>query len=107
MIEREGSLDIKKKHEANFEHWLYKRLYNSRHNADNGSKQLYDLACGPDHHVKSYRSYIVNGVRYYTKEYAKTRTSQNNSIFVSGDKCNAVTEYYSELKNILELRYPG
>jgi hypothetical protein len=49
----------------------------------------------------------VNGVRYYTKEYAKTHTTQNNGIFVSGDDNNSVTEYYGELKNILELRYPS
>ena len=80
MIEREGGVDIEKKHEANFEHWFHKRLYNSKRSTDNESKQLYDLACGPDLHIKSYRGCIVNGVRYHTKEYAETRTTQNSGI---------------------------
>jgi hypothetical protein len=28
MIKREGSIDIEKKHEANFERWFHKDLYN-------------------------------------------------------------------------------
>jgi hypothetical protein len=47
----------------------------------------------------------VNEVRYHTKEYAKTRTTQNSGIFVSGDDGNSVMKYYGELKNIIELRY--
>jgi hypothetical protein len=106
MIEREGDLDIEKKHEANFECWFHKRLSDNRRSADNGSKQLYDLACGSEHHVRSYGGCIVNGVRYHTKEYAKTHTTQNSSIFVSGDDSNSVMEYFGKLKNILELRDP-
>jgi hypothetical protein len=50
---------------------------------------------------------VMNGVRYHIKEYAETRITQNNGIFVSGDNGNSVTEYCGELKNILELRYPS
>jgi hypothetical protein len=71
MIERKGDLDIEKKYEANFERWFHKCLYNSKRNVDNGSKQLYDLACGHDCHVRSYKGCIVNGVKYHTKEYAE------------------------------------
>ena len=107
MIKREGGIDIEKKHEANFECWFHKRLYNRRCSADNGSKKLYDLACGPDFHVRSYRGYIMNGVRYHTKEYAETCTTQNSGIFVLDDNGNSITEYCGELKNILKLHYPG
>lgn len=107
MIKREGGRDIDKKHEANFERWFHKRLYNSGRTAANDSKHLYDLACGPDRHVRSYRGCIVNGVRYHTKECAETRTTQNSGVSVSGEDETSITEYYGELKNILELRYPG
>ena len=107
MIEREGGLGIVRKHDSNFECWLHKRLYNSKRILDNGSKQLYDLACGHNRHVRSYRGCIVNGVRYHTKECTETRTIQNNGIFVSNDDDNSITKYYDELKNIIELRYPG
>ena len=43
----------------------------------------------------------MNGVRYHTKEYAKTCTTQNSGIFVSSDDDNSVTAYYGKLKNIL------
>jgi hypothetical protein len=76
---------MKKKHKATFERWLHKRLYNSGCIVENGSKQLYNHACRPDCHVRSYRGCIMNGVRCHTKECAETRTIQNNSIFVSGE----------------------
>jgi hypothetical protein len=38
MIERKDIPDIEKKHEANFERWFHKHLYNCRHNAENVSK---------------------------------------------------------------------
>jgi len=107
MIEREGGPNIRKKHEANFERWFHKHLYNCRLNAENVSKQLYHLACGPDQQVRSYRSCIVNGVRYQTKECAQTRTTQNCGVAVKGEHDTSTIEYYGELKRILELRYPG
>jgi hypothetical protein len=47
----------------------------------------------------------VNGVKYHTKEYAKTCITHNSSIFVLGNDCNSVMEYYGEFKNILKLCY--
>lgn len=85
MIEREGGPDIEKKHEANFECWFHKHLYNCRHNIENVSKQLYHLACGLDRQVRLYRGCIVNGVRYQTKECAQTHTTQNCGVAVKGE----------------------
>ena len=93
MIEREGCFDIEKKLKANFERWFHKRLYNSTCSTNNESKQLYDIACGPNRHVRLYRGCIMNGVRYLMKECAETRTIQNNGIFVSSDDNNSVTDY--------------
>jgi hypothetical protein len=107
MIERKGDPGIEKKHEANFERWFHKHLYNCRRNAENVSKQLYHLACGPDHQVRSYRGCIVNEVRYQTKECAQTRTTHNYGVAVKGEHDTLTIQYYGELKRILELRYPG
>lgn len=100
----EGSLDINEKHEAEFERWFQDRICGR--NAVNVSKQLYDLACGPDYQVKLYRCCIVNGVRFQTKELAQNRTTQNSGIVVEGEDGTLNTEFYGELRNILELRYP-
>jgi hypothetical protein len=69
-ISGEGSLDIENRHEAEFEHWFQNRICGC--NAGNVLKQLYDLACGPSHQVRSYRSCIVNGVKFHIKEREQT-----------------------------------
>jgi hypothetical protein len=101
----ECDLDIEKRHEAEFERWFQNRIRGS--NAGNVSKQLYDLACGPNHLVRSYRGCIVNGVRFHTKECEQTRTIQNSGIVVRGEHGTSNIEFYGVLRNILELRYPG
>jgi hypothetical protein len=107
LIEREGYHDIQKKHEANFERWFRDHIYSGESNAKNVPKQLYDLACGSEHQIRSYRGCIVNEVRFHTKEYAQIRTTQNSGVVVRGEHKTSTIKYYGELKNILELRYPG
>jgi hypothetical protein len=65
MIKREGSIDIEKKHEANFERWFHKDLYNYGV-MQRMSQTNYIILHG--HQVRSYRGCIVNGVRYQMKE---------------------------------------
>jgi hypothetical protein len=107
LIKREGCHDIRKKHEANFERWFRHQICIGGRNAENVPKQLYDLACGSERQVRSYRGCIVNGVRFHTKEYAQIRTTQNSGVVVRSEHKTSIIEYYGELKNILELRYPG
>ena len=49
----------------------------------------------------------MNGVRFHTKEYAQTRTTQSRGIVVKGRYNMSNIEYYGELRNVLELCYPG
>jgi hypothetical protein len=49
----------------------------------------------------------VNEVRFYTKEYAQTCTTQSRGIVVKGGYNMSNIEYYGELKNVLELCYLG
>jgi hypothetical protein len=107
MIEREGGHDIEKKHEATFERWFRDNIYSGERNVENVPEQLYHLSLGPDRQVRSYRGCIVNGVRFHTKECAKTRTIQNSGVVVKGGYNTLDDEYYGELKNIFELCYPG
>jgi hypothetical protein len=104
-VSGESSLHIEKRHEAEFERWFQNRICGS--NAANVSKQLYDLACGPDYLVRSYKGCIVNGVRFHTTECEQTRTTQNSGIVVRGEHGTSNIEFYGVLRNILELRYPG
>jgi len=108
IIESEGYHDIEKKHEANFARWFRDHIYSNGRNAKNVPKKLYNLACGPDCQVRSYRGCIVNGVKFHTKECAQTRTTQNSGggvVRVGYDTSN--NEYYGELKNVLKLHYIG
>jgi hypothetical protein len=49
----------------------------------------------------------VNEVRFHTKEYAQTCTTQSRGIVVKAGYNMLNIEYYGELKNVLELCYPG
>jgi hypothetical protein len=107
LIERDGCHDIQKKHEANFERWFRDNIYHGGRNAENVPKPLYALACEAECQVRSYRSCIVNGVRFHAKECAQNRTTQNSGVVVRGEHNTSINEYYGELRNILELRYPS
>jgi hypothetical protein len=102
-IEGEGIVDIQHKHEDEFETWFRHRICGP--NAENVSKQLYDLASGPDHQVAMYKGCIVNGVRFHIKDYERTLRTQNSGIVVQGEHNMKNIEFYGELKNILVLRY--
>jgi hypothetical protein len=69
-IEGEGTVDIQHKHEAEFETWFRHRICGP--NAENVSKQLYDLASELGHQVAMYKGSIVNGVRFHIKDVPKT-----------------------------------
>ena len=100
MIEREGGHDIEKKHKVTFESWFQNNIYNGKHKAKNVSKQLYHLSLRPDRQIRLYRGCIVNRVRFYIKECAKTRTTQSSEFVVKGGYNTSDDEYNGELKNI-------
>ena len=104
-IQGEGIIDINHKHEVEFENWFKNRICGG--NAANVSKELYSLACGSDALVAVYQGCIVNGVRFHTKDREHTRRTQNSGIFVSGEDGGTKTDYYGELRNVLELTYLG
>jgi hypothetical protein len=52
-IEGEGTVDIQSKHEVEFESWFRHCIFG--HNVETVSKQIYDLACGPDHQVVMFK----------------------------------------------------
>ena len=104
-IQGEGIINIDHKHEVEFENWFKDRICGS--NVTNVSKELYSLACGFDALVAVYQGCIVNGVRFHTKDREHTRRTQNSGVFVSGEDGGTKTNYYGELRNVLELTYMG
>ena len=60
------------------------------------------LARYPDNEVKKFKRYVINGVKFHTKNSEVTRKTQNGRVCV-------VTEggatYYGVLINIIELNY--
>ena len=73
----------------------------------NLSQELYNLACGPNSQVSFFKGCIMNGVRFHTKDRARTRHTQNSGITVSVEHESMTINYYGELRNILELHYMG
>ncbi|KAK9994727.1 hypothetical protein SO802_024430 [Lithocarpus litseifolius] len=104
-IQGEGIIDIDHKHEVEFENWFQNRICGS--DATNVSQELYSLACGSDALVADYKGCIVNGVRFHTKDREHTRRTQNSGVFVLGEYGVTKSDYYGELRNVLELNYLG
>ena len=66
------------------------------------SNKVIWLARYPDNEVKQFKHYVINGVKFCTKDFEATRKTQNSGVCV-------VTEggatYYDVLINIIELNY--
>ena len=104
-IQGEDIIDIDHKHEVEFENWFKDCICES--NAKNVSKELYSLACESDALVAVYQGCIVNGVRFHTKDCEHTHCTQNSGVFVSSKDGGTKTNYYGELRNVLELSHMG
>ncbi|KAK3205708.1 hypothetical protein Dsin_019754 [Dipteronia sinensis] len=78
-------------------------LYNK--GSSEATNQLYALACGPDHRVKSYNACIVNGVRFHSIIRDDRRITQNSGVAVLGDHNGDVIDFYGILHNVLHLDY--
>ena len=66
------------------------------------SNKVIWLAQYPDNEAKQFKRYVINGVKFLTKDSEATRKTQNNRVYV-------VTEddatYYGILIDIIELNY--
>ena len=69
-------------------------------------KKLFDkvirLALYPDNEAKQFKRYIINCVKFRTKDFEATRKTQNNEVCVV-TKGGAI--YYGVLIDIIELNY--
>ena len=67
-----------------------------------------DLAKGQNRTTQSYPIYFVNGYKLHTIGHETSRATMNSGVCIKGtnyseNSCN----YYGQLKEILELKYPG
>ena len=60
------------------------------------------LARYPNNEVKQFKRYVINGVKFHTKNSEVTRKTQNSRVCIATE--NGVT-YYGVLINIIELNY--
>jgi len=60
------------------------------------------LARYPDNEVKQFKCYVINGVKFRTKDSEAIRKTQNNGVCVVTE--SGVT-YYGVLIDIIELKY--
>ena len=69
--------------------------------------QLLSLACGPDRRVYRYKSFLLNGWRFNTRDRDLHLKSQNSGIFVKGDDSTGNLDYFGTLTDIIQLNYLG
>ena len=60
------------------------------------------LAWYPDNELKQFKCYILNGLKFRTKDYEANRKTQNSGVSVAIE--GGVT-YYGVLTDIIELNY--
>ena len=60
------------------------------------------LAWYPDNELKQFKRYILNGLKFRTKDYEANRKTQNNGVSVATE--GGIT-YYGVLTDIIELNY--
>ena len=86
--------------------WFRKKiglLYATRSGEVNDD--LYALSCGPDRRVRTYTGYIVNGVKFLTKEVDDRRQTQNCGVNVPGTHGGIESDYNGVLDQVVELDY--
>ncbi|CAL2255934.1 unnamed protein product [Prunus armeniaca] len=75
---------LQDKHNSTFIQWLHfkvqSELNGEKHNGV--SENLRWLAAGPSMAVPSYRSYLINGVKFNTKAQDDVRTVQNSGVYL-------------------------
>ena len=74
-------------------------------NHEEVSEGLYAISCRPNLRVKLWVSCSVNGVRYNTINHERQRHTQNSGVLVDGTHNGVSTEFYGQLKEIVELSY--
>ena len=60
------------------------------------------LAWYPDNELKQFKRYILNGLKFRTKDYEANRKTQNSGVSVAIE--GGIT-YYGVLTDIIELNY--
>ena len=74
-------------------------------NREEVNEGLYAISCPPDLRVKLWSSCSVNGVRYNTVDRERERQTQNSGVLVDGTHNNLQTEFYGQVKEIVQLTY--
>ncbi|KAL6279615.1 hypothetical protein ACE6H2_016496 [Prunus campanulata] len=75
---------LQDKHNSTFIQWLRFKVQSEFNGEDNNaiSENLRWLAAGPSIGVSSFRSYLINGVKFNTKAQDDVRTIQNSGVYL-------------------------
>ena len=69
------------------------------------TKQMWSLANGPKLLVKEYLIYMINGVRFHTKDLDNCRVTHNSSVSTEGDHDGQIHNFYGYVCKIWKLEY--
>ncbi|KAI5351321.1 hypothetical protein L3X38_004212 [Prunus dulcis] len=105
------------KHNSTFIQWLHFKVQSELGEENNGIlENLRWLVAGPSMAVPSYRSYLINGVKFNTKAQDDVRTIQNSGVYLlahtmqvdsTKDKNHIVSnmDFYGVIQEIWDLDY--
>ena len=69
------------------------------------SRDLIQLAQGPNKRVTQLTAYTINGNRFHTKDHETYKKCQNSGVVVKVDHEGKMIYFYSVLDDIIELSY--
>ncbi|KAI5334625.1 hypothetical protein L3X38_024758 [Prunus dulcis] len=76
-------IELQDKHNSTFIQWLYFKVKSELGEENNGvSENLRWLAAGPSMAMTSFRSYLINDVKFNTKAQDDVRTVQNSGVYL-------------------------
>ncbi|XP_077237173.1 uncharacterized protein LOC143878834 [Tasmannia lanceolata] len=116
---RARPMDIERNHKNGFSDWFkahVETLHESR--SEQISEKLRWLSGRPNCIVRSYKGYVINGIRFHTKDREQQRKTQNSGVVVTArtssfanardmnPDVNDIT-YHGVLKDVIELDYFG
>lgn len=109
------SLRLQKLHFKEFAKWFEIHIASIRDN-EHVREDISWLSRGPNFFVKSYRGYILNGVKFHTTDQSQCRKTQNNGVYVSATTSTYLKNpddppliddlsYHGILENVYEICY--
>lgn len=101
-------------HSKNFGEWFKEHISDVRNLHEHVDEEICWISRGPSFLVKSYRGYILNGVKFETSAQSVSRRTQNNGVCLSAitstwtsvnDNHSSDLSYHGVVEKVYEVTY--